>query len=247
MKNLTQKGIFLFFLSAVTIAPIASYAQVGSSLAAEVTGTANLEAVVNQTVGHTTVGTDMSTGVIVDSDTVHTNSTTTVNTDSDTEVYVGSDEDGMLQVNSEGVAIVTSAQVHNESDLALFESNMPVKYERVAKIDVDSNNDGETEVVVVYRNQGKLFGFIPVTVKSITTAKVNDASETEITSRMSWWSFLVANKNHSKAEVEERVRNNPAVQANLKANASAQAKAAVAEAIVAEVSAHAEANGSVQG
>ena len=98
---------------------------------------------------------------------------------------------------------------------------------------------------VVYRHKGKFLGFIPVTFTSTTSVESQADATVRVRSNASWWTFLVVQKNYTKAGVESKIKNNAKVQANAKINASAQAKAEVAEAVIAEVAANAAATASV--
>src|SRR3989344_4229299 len=248
MKKLTKTGVSLMVLSAFVLAPIVSYAQLNTNLTGDVT--ADIDSAIDANVDASTnvdasVGTD--SGV---------NSNTYVNTG--VEIYLGdgSQDDketesnsesntSLKEVNSSGVAVVSSAQVSSESDLNIFSANVSAKDKEVAKVDINSGKDGESEVKVVYRNKGKFLGFIPVTIKSTTVVKVKADAEVEVRSKLSWWSFLVATENYTRADIESRIKNNTTVKANARVSASAQAKAQIAEAVIAEVVANANTQVSV--
>ena len=234
-------------LSAFVLAPIISYAQLNTNLTGDVT--ADIDSAIDANVD---ASTNVDTSVGTDSG---VNSNTDVNTG--VEIYLGdgsqddretesnSESNTSLKVNSSGVAVVSSAQVSSESDLNIFSANVSAKDKKVAKVDINSGKDGESEVKVVYRNKGKFLGFIPVTIKSTTVVKVKADAEVEVRSKLSWWSFLVANENYTRADIESRIKNNTTVKANARVSASAQAKAQIAEAVIAEVVANANTQVSV--
>src|SRR3989344_4082349 len=247
MKKLTKTGVSLMVLSAFVLAPIISYAQLNTNLTGDVT--ADIDSAIDANVD---ASTNVDTSVGTDSG---VNSNTDVNTG--VEIYLGdgsqddketesnSESNTSLKVNSSGVAVVSSAQVSSESDLNIFSANVSAKDKEVAKVDINSGKDGESEVKVVYRNKGKFLGFIPVTIKSTTVVKVKADAEVEVRSKLSWWSFLVANENYTRADIESRIKNNTTVKANARVSASAQAKAQIAEAVIAEVVANANTQVSV--
>ena len=234
-------------LSAFVLAPIISYAQLNTNLTGDVT--ADIDSAIDANVD---ASTNVDTSVGTDSG---VNSNTDVNTG--VEIYLGdgsqddretesnSESNTSLKVNSSGVAVVSSAQVSSESDLNIFSANVSAKDKKVAKVDINSGKDGESEVKVVYRNKGKFLGFIPVTIKSTTVVKVKADAEVEVRSKLSWWSFLVANENYTRADIESRIKNNTTVKANARVSASAQAKAQITEAVIAEVVANANTQVSV--
>lgn len=159
---------------------------------------------------------------------------TSVETD-DAEMYGGVNEITALEVNALGVAITSSTQVNSDADLRVFSENMTAKNSNVSKIVISSEEDEESEVVVVYRHRGKLFGFIPVSLKSVTSVKAEANSSIEVNSGLSWWSFLVAGENYSGTELKSSIENNTTVKANMSADASAGARARVTEAVVTEL------------
>ena len=173
--------------------------------------------------------------------------TGTINVDGETNVETGleggaeseSSVDVELGTDSLGGTISSSAQVATDADLEIFSANVATQNENVARVDIVAD-----EVKVVYRHKGRLFGFIPVTVKSTTSVEFQADAEAEINSRLSWWSFMVAGKNYSRTEVESRIENNATIMANAQADTSASARASVAEAMIAELEAAAAASGS---
>jgi hypothetical protein len=238
MKKITKIGLSLMTLSAFVFAPVTSYAELKVNL------TGSVKEDINST---TDVRPDSSTGTktSINADTsVGTDITIDLENDSEKDEKMESNAT-TLKVNTSGIAVVSSAQVSSESDLTIFSENASVNNKKIADVDADSNSNGESEVKVVYRHSGKFLGFIPVTIKSTTVVEANVDAEAEVHSRLSWWSFLVANENYVKADIESRIKNNATVKTHAKVDASAQARAQIAEAIIAEVSAHANAQVSV--
>jgi len=148
------------------------------------------------------------------------------------------DSDLSLKLNASGVAVRNSSQVNSLADLDVFSSNVTKEDEKVDEVRIDSR-DNETKVAVVYKHKGKLFGFIPVTIKSTTAVMAKANTDTAVESHLSWWSFLVTGENYDRDAIETEIRNNAIVLENAKVDASASAKAKVAEAIISEVDSYA--------
>lgn len=225
MKNITKTGLSLVVLTTLLIGPIATNAQINANLSGTVETKIN-----SNTSASTSNNADGSARLDAGVD-------VNVETQSNTEENeTNTSTTKTLKLNTSGVAIISSSQVSSESDLKIFSSNVSAKKNDVAKIDIDSQSNGESEVKVVYRHKGSFLGFIPVTIKSTTVVEAKADSETEVHSNLSWWSFLVANTNYNRENLETRIKNNPTVSANAKINASAQSKARIAEALVTEIS-----------
>lgn len=237
MKKINSNTLVAMIAFMFILAPQTSSAELSSNLIAninsqtDVSSEGSLE--LNNLLGgtKTNLNTDASVNVgvdlenkndIKDDETSNTNESQAQN-------------NSYLSVNSDGVAITSSSQVKSESDLDVFSSNISKKNSEVSKVETDSNTNGESEVEVIYKHKGKLFGFIPVTVKSKTVVDIKDDAKTEVHSTMSWWNFMVTGVDYEKNNIESRIKNNSKVQANAQINASAQAKAEIAEAIVAEL------------
>lgn len=247
LKNITG----LMMLTVFLVAPLSTNAQLGvsSDLTGNVTGEANSVVDVNTNTNvNTDVGVNSDTGIKSDTS-INTNLEVDVNSGNETKTDSESNTDsksdirtsGSLKLNAAGIAITSSSEVATESDLKIFSSNVRAQEKSIAKVVISDEEKVDTEVKVVYKHKGKLLGFIPVTVKSTTVVEVKADAETEVKTKLSWWSFLVAGVNHSKSELESSIKNNAQVKANASVNASAQTKARVAEAVIAEVDAHAEA------
>lgn len=239
MNKIGKTGVSLMVLSAFVFAPIASHAQLDANLTGD--AKAQVDSAVDANVdANTNVDTSVDTDSSINSET---------NINSDTKANVGSENrseatmNGSLRINSLGVAITSSSQVKNDEDLEIFSSNLSAE-EDVAKVEIESDDD-ESEIEVVYKHRGRLFGFIPITLKSTTIVEAKSNSEIEVRAKMPWWAFLVAKKNYVKSELETKVKNNSTVKANASVNSSAEAKAKVAEAVIAEVAAHANAQAKV--
>lgn len=247
MKNKIKKGMSLLLLSIFALSPVVSNAQIGAGLTGNTTG--NIDSDLNNIID-TDISTDASMdGSVSSGNTVdvsaegNLNSEVRTNTDDDMK---SESSEYKFKLNDSGVAVISSSQVESEDDLEVFESNMSLKDQMVSKVDIDSENNGESEVKVVYRHKGKLFGFIPVIVKSTTIVESNVDGKVEVHSKKSWYSFLVRTENYSKSEIESRVKNNETIKVNAQVNASAQAKAKIAEAVVAEIGSYTKASASVQ-
>lgn len=182
---------------------------------------------------------------------VDVNSTTSVEGDKATSSEENSaisktEYDGSLKVNILGVPVTSSAQVNSSFDLEVFSENITARNEDVAKVEVsEEDNAGEPEVVVVYKQHGKLLGIIPVTIKSKTEVSKEEGKELSVESRLSWWSFLVAKKNYDRKELKSQIENNVVIKENLEIGASATTKARIVEEVVSEIEAHAKAQASL--
>lgn len=238
MKNTTKTGAGILMISALALAPAASYAQIDANITSDIgaTVTTTTDAAVE-----TNTNLDTSTDVNVGVD-AETNVDANTDMSTDTETRMNAETEGKLKVNASGITVLSSAQVNSDTDLEVFTTNISMTEKAVAKVDVNAGSDNDAEVKVIYRHKGKFLGFIPVTVNSTTVVKARSDTEAEVSSRLPWWSFLVIGETFAKADIENRIKNNATVKANMQANASAQAKAAVAEAVIAELNAEAQAH-----
>lgn len=248
MKNI-KKGISIVLLPAFLVTPLVSNAQINAALDA----TTGVDGII--TVNETEVDSTLNTEIDFESKNENDASTTSSSSvDSDLKIKLGDDDKDsdfeaevkevgnlLFRVNSKGVIVSTSSEVNNEEDLEVFSDNMEVKNESVSKVDFDNGNNGDVEVKVVYKHQGKFLGFIPVTIKSKTVVEASNDNETKVNSRLAWWSFLVAGENYSEEELESKIKNNTRIMASAKANVNASTKAEIAEAVIAEVVANAKA------
>lgn len=239
LKNSVALSMFLAFML-----PVASFAQIQYELVGDANTGSDLNTdMIAETIVDSSLNTGINTGITTDVQ-------SDVNLDSDTESENefennNSAKSGMsLQLNTDGVAVTNASQVQTEADLDIFAKNMSKlsTNRSVSSVDIESENDGNVDVQVVYKHKAKLFGFIPVYVKSYNSAKVDNQGALAFDSKLSWWNFLATDVRHDKAEIESRIRNNPNIQANVQTELSASTKAEIAERIVAELDAYAQAN-----
>lgn len=162
--------------------------------------------------------------------------------DEEETVEYRNESSGSLRVNEFGVAIVSSYQVKSESDLEVFKSNIVIEENNVNRVEIYDNGEDEVEFEVIYNHNGRLFGVIPVSMKSTTRVEINSDSEIEIKTKMPWWSFLVAKDSYIDGDLETELENNANIQLQLDTNASASAKAQIIEEMIAEIKAHSNAN-----
>jgi hypothetical protein len=228
MKQTQQAGIGLLILSAIIFAPAATFAQVGATV-----------------VGDTSVGIGEAVDASVTTS-ADVNVSDSASTSTQGEVAAETNTDSSLKVNESGIAVVSALQVGTDADLNIFSSNVKAKDKSVERLDINSGPDGTSKVKVVYRHKGKLLGIFPVTIKSTTTVEGSANEEVKVNSGLSWWGFLVSNKNYAKADLESKIKQNATVKTYAKANATAQAKAQVAEAVISEVEANARAEFKVE-
>ena len=172
-------------------------------------------------------------------DTVHTLASTTMDaganvmTEADVETGVSADV---------SVEVTTAAQVDSEEDLEVFVAHMQSENAQLRHVETESDADGDAEVEVTYEHQGKFLGLFPVTISSHTFVEAGD--DIEVDSRLSWWGFLVTQKNYNEAEIESAIRSNTSVMVS--SDTSAHMRAQLAETVVAEVAAHAQAYAQVK-
>lgn len=230
MKKFTYSGTSLALLASLAFAPAVSFAQINVGTDA----TSSLNGVVE-------MGSSTTDAIIeINSDTSATTSDEGTDVDSNTSATVS------LRLNAEGVAITSASEVENEADLEVFAHNFASQEEKVDSASAETTADSKSHVEVVYKHKGKLFGVIPVTIKS-TTVVVSGNGEVEVDSSLPWWSFMVTDKNHAAAEVETRVKDNATIlmSAELEANATVQAE--IMEAIATELESHTSAHASING
>lgn len=171
--------------------------------------------------------------------------TTTSNTDAEIEVKsnsgiqsnadtsVEAEGRSTLKTNIAGVAVRTAAQVRSEEDLEIFLANVLMENEAVAAVEFETSAEGSQAVEVVYKHYGRLFGLIPLTIKSTTIVSEDDESGVMVDSNVPWWSFLVAKKSYNQNKLETALINNPKITAGFSVGALTRAE--VAEAVIAEI------------
>ncbi|MDO8523911.1 MAG: hypothetical protein Q7R74_01630, partial [bacterium] len=132
---------------------------------------------VNTTVGATTT---VETGV---------SGSARVETPSGVNVDVNRSGDDGVEVTIENKSI-------GDPDFDLLVSTIKTENERVVAVDVDA--DGAVDVA--YKHQGRLFGFIPVTVTSHTTITATTDGTVTAKVRLPWWSFFVSGVSKIKTD-----------------------------------------------
>jgi len=226
----------MFGISALTLSFIVSPASAYVDVALD--STIKINDKVTDVVD-TTVSTDIETDLSTTADS-NESSELDLSTQGDVKLDLGSTQNETstkLQLNSSGIAVVSSSQVSSEEDFEVFASNAVQANKAVARVKSDSENSGE--VKVVYKHKGKLLGFIPVKIKSTTAVKAEENADVYARSNLSWWSFLVIGENYNRTDIESRIQSNTRIQANAKLDISARTKAEIAESIIAELQASA--------
>jgi len=221
MKDSLLKSASVLVLS-LLFAPLVSMASINTVLDADTSLNSSTSA----------SSSSVNTGVDVNIGATNSDASSTDN------MNMESDSDLSLKLNASGVAVRNSSQVNSLADLDVFSSNVTMEDEKVDEVRIDST-DNEAKVAVVYKHKGKLFGFIPVTIKSTTAVMAKANADTAVESHLSWWSFLVTGENYDRDAIETEIRNNAIIMENAKVDASASAKAKVAEAIISEVDSYA--------
>lgn len=224
MKKFVYSGTAIATLSALVFAPVLSYAQV------EVNGEADgfLNATTGLVATPTEATIDVDAGVETDTEVEIGTSESEVETDTETSTDVS------LRLNAEGIAVVSPSQVNNSSDLEVFAHNTMARDERVEDIEVETTAEAKSEVEVVYKHGSRLFGLVPVTLKSKTVV-VSGNGELEVDSKLSWWGFLVTDKDRIENEIITRVRDNATIMMSTEYEANASAQAEIAAAVITEL------------
>jgi len=139
-----------------------------------------------------------------------------------------------LRANDRGVVITGSGQVATDADLEVYRENLRVEDTAF----VDATLDGEDTVDVAYYHDGKLFGLIPVKVKSSTSVTTGSNGEVVIKTRMPWWNIFVTGTNTTAADIDETLTTSSMIESDFKLGVDAAARARILEAIA---NAHAQA------
>lgn len=224
-------------MSALVFAPTFSNAQiVDNENKGTLNATVDLKASSNTSSGSSTIDVDTDSDVDVETED-EGNATTSNSSDTDSEVS--------LKVNASGVAVVTASQVNSDSDLEIFRTNISSKEEMVDEVKIESKSEGESKIEVVYKHYGKLFGVMPVVMKSYTTVETKADGEVKVKSSLPWWSFLVTETNYAQTEIESKIKENSKIKASANVQITAEAKAEIVEAVIAELNAQATTRASI--
>lgn len=241
MKNRKMTKNLIIFSLLFFVLPFVSFAQIGVGNEAE------LGAVVVATTGTgADIEIDVDAGVEVDAGAeAGVRSETEVESETRAEERRSQAQSkATIKANSLGVVVTSSAQVNSEEDLEVFANNVSVEVDDVVSVSVSSDNGSRT--VVVYNHKARLFGFIPVSVRSTTEVEAGAEGETEVRTSFPWWSFMARGAGEAKSDIETRIRNNADVRANVGVEASAFARARVAEAVIAELEFYTRAEASIR-
>jgi putative NADH-flavin reductase len=169
---------------------------------------------------------------------VETNSEVETQTnEGEVETATETNADASLRLNAEGVAVVSPSQVNNSNDLEIFTYNTIAREERVKDIKVETTAEAKSEVEVVYKHESRLFGLMPIALKS-TTMVVSGNGELEVDTKLSWWGFLVTDKDRIENEIATRVRDNATIMMSTEYEANASAQAEIAAAVIAELNSY---------
>lgn len=142
-------------------------------------------------------------------------------------------DDSNIEVGLDA-SVMTSVDVSDESDLARYQTSLQGSDSYFAEADLS----GEERVDVAYYHDGRLFGFIPMKVKSHTVISTNDEGQVIVQTTLPWWSMFVSGTNGVAADVDARLAASGSVASDMKLGGSAPAKARILEAVA---EAHAQA------
>ncbi len=225
MKKLTYSGTTIAALTALVFAPALSYAQVEVNSETEGFLNASTDLVATDTEAMVNV----DTNVEVDTEAETSTSIEDVDIATNTELA--------LVLNAKGVAVVSPSQVNNSTDLEVFAENTIIREEQVKDINFETTGETRSKVEVIYKHQGQLLGVVPVTLQSKTTVERVD-NELEVDAKLSWWGFLVTDKNRIENEIATRVRDNATIMMTTEYETTASAQAEIAAAIVTELNSY---------
>lgn len=163
----------------------------------------------------------------------------------DTSIDIGLEVDGGTSTPSEGSAgddatittdalFMTSVDVASDEDLERYETSMQGSDSYFA----EANFASESEYDIAYYHDGRLFGFIPMKVKSHTKISTNDEGQVIVQTRLPWWNMFVTGTSDVAADVDSRLAASGSVANDMKLGGSAAAKARILEAVA---QAHAQA------
>lgn len=220
MKDLSYSSTTIAALAVLIFSPVLSHAQVQVGSEAE--------GFLNATTDMVATDTEASVGVGVTS-TAETNTTS-----NEAEIQTSTNTELSLILNADGVTVVSPSQVNNSSDLEVFAENTIIREEQVKDIKFETTSDAQSKIAVVYKHQGQLLGVVPVTLQSKTTVERIDG-ELEVDTKLSWWGFLVTDKNRIENEIATRVRDNATIMMSTEYEATASTQAEIAVAIVTEL------------
>src|SRR3989344_8631257 len=113
-----------------------------------------------------------------------------------TNINAGASLNGSVNSSS---TLGTNTVVSTEEELAIFESNLKATDTNIEKVDMTSENQVEIE----YKHKGRLFGFIPIRVKSTTKVVANSEGQVNTETRMPWWNIFVAGTGDIDTEVNQ--------------------------------------------
>lgn len=230
MKKINKNNIALVALFAVLFSSSTTYAKIldlGLDSSIKVDSTTKAEQSGNQNANNNDSALETKGGL-----NVNINSNTDANSSNDTQGGMGQNSD------SNSSATVNSSA---DLDLDLFSKQIKESNASIQNVKVSADTEENSDVEIVFKHRGKLFGFIPVYMQSKNDVETDANGTVQVTSRPAWWSFLVAKTDYNKKDIESRLSSNATIKANAKAKANASAKAEIAQAMAAELKASTDA------
>jgi hypothetical protein len=226
-KIISSSIISVALLAGITLAPLGA-----SALAVSTSGNGSVS------VGSTNTSDAVSVGVGASASTSASQSFNSDNTSASTSAQKSSAGVG-LETNAIGLVVTAPTQVSTSADLQVFSNNVMAENADVASVNADATSTGGVEVS--YKHLGHLFGIFPIWVTSTTDVSADASGQTQVSTYLPWWSFLVTGTGNVKSSVDASLSNSSSVAAALSANSSAAARAEVVQAII---DAHAAADAS---
>lgn len=139
-----------------------------------------------------------------------------------------------------GVSPMRVLDVSTDADLDRYETSLRGEDQYF----VDATMEAQGKVEVAYYHDGRLFGIIPVKVKSHTEVSTNDEGQVVVVTRLPWWSAFVTGTGTVASSVDEDLAASGTLATDLKLEGNAAAKARILEAVA---NAHARARVSAAG
>lgn len=225
MKKLTYFGTAIAALTALVFAPVLSYAQVEVNSETEGFLNATVDTIATNT--EATVGVDANVEIGTESETSTNNGNVDISTNTELS----------LVLNADGVAISSPSQVNDSNDLEVFIENTIIQEEQIKDINFETTSDTESKIEVAYQHRGQLLGVVPVTIQSETTVESGDG-ELKVDTKLSWWGFLVTDKNRIENEIATRIQDNATIMMSAEYEVTASAQAEIVAAIITELNSY---------
>jgi len=179
----------------------------------------------------------VDTGANVQVDAVGVGTTIDANASLTSSTSESADQNQILMTTSDESSVMSSVDVTSDAKLSLFTESITTANTNVEKVSIGSDN----KITVTYNYKVKLFGFIPVTMRSETVVSSDTEGDVQAVTTLPWWKVLVAGGSDISDDVDAALQSSTSIKNYVaaKADASANVKAQAAEVIVATLNAKA--------